>query len=190
MLWFMGSHKVRHDWATGLTDWYSQSYSFSSSHVWMWVLDHKEGWAPKNWCNTTAVLEKTLESPLDSEEITPVNLKGNQPWRIRLKAGGKGMTEDKMVGWHHWLNGQEFEQPLGDGEGQGSRVYCSPWGHKELEVTERLNKASGGDWNPAELFQILKVNSVKVLHSIWQQIWRTLWSNGYWQFDLWFLCLF
>ena len=187
MLWFMGSHKVRHDWATGLTDWYSQSYSFSSSHVWMWVLDHKEGWAPKNWCNTTAVLEKTLESPL---EITPVNLKGNQPWIIRLNAGGKGMTEDKMVGWHHWLNGQEFEQPLGDGEGQGSRVYCSPWGRKELEVTERLNKASGGDWNPAELFQILKVNSVKVLHSIWQQIWRTLWSNGYWQFDLWFLCLF
>ena len=46
------------------------------------------------------------------------------------------MTEDKMVEWHHRLNGQEFEQLLGDGEGQGSWVYCSPWGHKELELTE------------------------------------------------------
>ena len=57
---------------------YSQSYDFSSSHVWMWELDHKEGWAPKNWCFQTVVLEKTLESPLDSKEIKPVNPKGNQ----------------------------------------------------------------------------------------------------------------
>ena len=59
---------------------YSQSYGLSSSHVWMWELDHKEGWAPKNWCFWTAVLERTLESPLDSKEIKPVNPKGNQPW--------------------------------------------------------------------------------------------------------------
>ena len=59
---------------------YSQSYSFSSSQVWMWGLDQKEGWAPKNWCLPTAVLEKTLESPLDSKEIKPVHPKGNQPW--------------------------------------------------------------------------------------------------------------
>ena len=58
---------------------YSQSYDFSSSHVWMWQLDHKEGWTLKNWC-FWIVLDKTLESPLDSEEIKPVNLKGNQPW--------------------------------------------------------------------------------------------------------------
>ena len=57
---------------------YSQSYEFSSSHVWIWQLDHKEGWAPKNWCFLTVVLEKTLESPLDSKEIKPVNYKGNQ----------------------------------------------------------------------------------------------------------------
>ena len=49
------------------------------------------------------------------------------------------MTEHKMVGWHHLLNGHEFEQALGDGEGQGSLVCCSPWGHKELDTTERLN---------------------------------------------------
>ena len=47
----------------------------------------------------------------------------------------KGMTADKMVGWHHWLNGHEFEQALGDGEGQGSLAYCSPWGHKESDMT-------------------------------------------------------
>ena len=49
------------------------------------------------------------------------------------------MTEDEMVGWHHPLNGDEFEQTLGDGEGQGSPACCSPWGHKELDMTERLN---------------------------------------------------
>ena len=59
---------------------YSQSYGFSSSHVWMWELDHKEGWEPKNWCFQTVGLEKTLESPLDCKEIKPVNPKGNQPW--------------------------------------------------------------------------------------------------------------
>ena len=49
------------------------------------------------------------------------------------------MTEDKMVGWHHQLNGREFEQALGDGEGQGSLVCCSPWGRKQSDTTERLN---------------------------------------------------
>ena len=58
----------------------SQSYGFSSSHVWMWELDHKESWASKNWCFGTVVLEKTLESPLDYKEMKPVNPKENQPW--------------------------------------------------------------------------------------------------------------
>ena len=58
----------------------SQSYGFSSSHVWMWELDHKESWALKNWCLWTVVLGKTLVSPLDWKEINPVNLKGNQSW--------------------------------------------------------------------------------------------------------------
>ena len=57
---------------------YSQSYGFSSSHVWMWELDHKESWALKNWCFWTVVLEKTLESPLDCKEIQPVHPKGDQ----------------------------------------------------------------------------------------------------------------
>ena len=54
------------------------------------------------------------------------------------------MTEDEMVGWHHQLNGHECEQILGDGEGQGSLAFCSPWGHKELDSTERLNSNSLG----------------------------------------------
>ena len=130
---------------------------FSSSHVWMWELDHKEGWVPKNRCFWILVLEKTLESPLDSKEITPVNPKGNQPWIFigrtdaeapilwapdmkswllgkGLDAGKdwrqekKGTTEDEMVGWHHCYSGHDFEQTLGDSEGQGSLAGCHPWG--------------------------------------------------------------
>ena len=62
-----------------LKDLYNQSIGFSSNHVWMWELDHKKDWTPKNWCFQTAVLEKTLESHLDCKEIKPVNPKGNQP---------------------------------------------------------------------------------------------------------------
>ena len=58
----------------------SQGYGFSSSHKWMWELDYKESWALKNWCLWTVVLEKTLESPLDSKEIQPVHPKGDQSW--------------------------------------------------------------------------------------------------------------
>ena len=133
----------------------SQSYGFSSSHVWMWELDHKEIWETKNWCFSTVVLEKTLESPLDCKEIKPVNPKGNQSWifigRTESEAlilwppdmknwligkdsdagkdwrqEKKGMTEDEMVGWNPWFNGHEFEQTPGDSEEQGIQVCCSP----------------------------------------------------------------
>ena len=147
----------------------SQSYGFPNSHVWMWDLDHKESWVPKNWCFWTVVLEKTLESPLDCKEIQPVNLKGNQSWifigRTDAEAEAlilwppdaknwligkdpdagkdwgqeeKRTTEGEVVGWHHWLNGHEFEQVLGDGEWKGSLVCCSPWGHKESDTTGQL----------------------------------------------------
>ena len=103
-------------------------------------MDYKEGWAQKNWCSWTVVLEKTLESPLDCKDIKPVNPKGNQSWifigRTDAEAetpifwppdvknwlcgkdsddekdwrqGEKGKTKDEMVGWHHRLNGHEFE---------------------------------------------------------------------------------
>ena len=140
------------------------------SHVLTWELDHKEGWVLKNWCFWTVVLEKTLESPLDCKEIKLVHPKGNQSWIFigrtdaeapilwppdakswhmqRADAGKdrrqeeKGMTKDEMAGWHHRLDGHEFEQALGDGEGQGSLACCSPWGRKELDKSERLNNSN------------------------------------------------
>ena len=70
----------------------SQSYGFSSSHVWMWKLDHKESWVLKNGCFWTVVLEKTLESPLHFKEIKPVALKGNQPWIFIGKTDAEAET--------------------------------------------------------------------------------------------------
>jgi len=83
----------------------SQSYGFSSSHVWMWELDHKEGWAPKNWC-FQAVVVKTLESPLDSKEIKLVNPKGNQPWifigRTDAEVGTLILGPTEVKSWFIW----------------------------------------------------------------------------------------
>ena len=70
----------------------SQSYGFSSSHVWMWELDYKESWAPKNWCFWTVVLEKTLESPFDCKELEPVHPKGNQSWIVTGKTDAEAET--------------------------------------------------------------------------------------------------
>ena len=81
-----------------------QGYGFSSSHVWMWELDYKESWAPKNRCFWTVVLEKTLESPLDGKEITPVNLKGNQSWifieRTDAEAEAPILWPPDAKNWH------------------------------------------------------------------------------------------
>ena len=148
----------------------SQGYGFSSSHVWMWELEYKENWVPKNWCFWTVVLEKTLESPLDCKEIQPVHSKGDQScvfigrtnveaetpifwppgeknWLIGKDPDAekdwrqkeKGMTENEIVGWHHWLNGHESEWTLGVGDGQGGLACCDSWGCKESDTSERLN---------------------------------------------------
>ena len=71
---------------------FSQSYGFSSSHVWMWELDYKESWALKNWCFWTVVWDKTLESPLDCKEIKPVNPKGNQSWIFNGRTDAEAET--------------------------------------------------------------------------------------------------
>ena len=70
----------------------SQGYGFSSTHVWMWELDYKEGWVSKNWCFWSVVLEKTLESPLDCKEIQPVHLKADQSWVFFGRTGVEGET--------------------------------------------------------------------------------------------------
>ena len=86
----------------------SRSCGFSSSHVWMWELDHKEGCAPKNWCFWTVVLEKTLESPLDCKEIKPVNPKGNQS---KMFIGGTDVEAKTPILWppdaKNWLIGKD-----------------------------------------------------------------------------------
>jgi len=122
------------------------------------------------WCFWAVVLEKALESPLDSKETQPVHSKGDQSWvffgRNDAKAETpifwplqaknwlfgkdsdagrdwgqeeKGMKEDEMAGWHHWLDGRESGWTAGVGDGQGGLGCCDSWGHKELDTTEWLN---------------------------------------------------
>ena len=129
----------------------------------------KESWVPKNWCFWTVVLEKTLESLLDCKKIQPVHPKEDQSWvfigRTDVEAetpilwppeaknwfiwkdpdAGKDWrqkkwtTVDEMVEWHHWLNGHDSEQALGVGDEQGKLACCSPWGCKELDMTDWLS---------------------------------------------------
>ena len=77
----------------------SQSYGFSSCHVWMWELEYKEIWAPKNWCFWTVLLEKTLESPLDSKETQPVHSKGNWFWIFIERTDIEAETLAILVIW-------------------------------------------------------------------------------------------
>ena len=78
---------------------YSQSYGFSSGHVWMWELDHKEGWVPKNWCFRIVVLEETLESPMDSKEVKPVHPKRNQPWIFTGRTDAEATCRQEPTHW-------------------------------------------------------------------------------------------
>ena len=138
----------------------SQGYGLHSGHLQLRKLDSKEGSMSKNWCIQTVVLEKTPESPLDSKDIKPVNLKGNQLWiftrrteaeapvfwssdmnrRLIGKVPDSGKdwgqkekraSEDEMAGRHHGCNEHELGQTLRDGEGQRGLACCSPWGRNE-----------------------------------------------------------
>ena len=136
----------------------------------MWELDYKEGWVLKNRCFWSMVLEKTLESPLDCKKIQPVHPKGNQSWIFIGRKVAEAETpilwppdakcwpigkdlmlgktkgrrwrgqQDEMVGWHHRLNRHEFYHAVLDGVRRGSLACCSPWGHKESDMTEQLTK--------------------------------------------------
>ena len=154
----------------------------------MWELDCEEGWAPKNWCFWTVVLEKTPENPLDCKEIQPVHSIGDQSWvfigrndaeaetlilwppdaKSWLTGKGpeagkdwgqeKGTTEDEMVGWHHQLDGHESEWTPGVGDGQGGLACCVSWGHKESDRTERLN------WTELMWVYIWTLSSVSLIY--------------------------
>ena len=122
----------------------------------MWELDYKESWVLKNWCFWTAVLEKTLESPLDCKEIQPVHstqeispgisLEGMMP-KLKLQYFGhlmrrvdsleKTLMLGGLAGWHHRLDESEWTPGVGDG--QGGLASCDSWGRKESDTTERLN---------------------------------------------------
>ena len=145
----------------------SQSYGFSSSNVWMWELDHKESWALNNWYFEMWCWRKLLRAPWTARRSNPSILKeisseysleglmlklklqffGHLTWRTDFvkhsdvgkdwRQGEKGTTEDEMLGWHHQLDGYEFRQALGVGDGQA--WHCSPWGHKELNMTEQMS---------------------------------------------------
>ena len=148
---------------------------FSSSHVWMWEVDQKKAECQRIdafelWCwrrllkvpwtvkrsNQSIIKEINPEyswkdwcwswsySTLATWCEKPTHRKGpdaGKDWRQEEKR----TTEDQIIGWHHWLNEHEFEQTLGDGEGQEGLVCCSPWGHKELDMTEWLNNNSNND---------------------------------------------
>ena len=116
---------------------YSQRYGFSCIHVLMWYLNHKWGWMPKNWCFLTVVLEKTLESPLNSKEIKPVNPKGNQPW---VFVGRTDAEAEVSILWLSdtfcWLIGKDPDAE-------------KDWGHMEKGVTEHygwITSLSQGTW--------------------------------------------
>ena len=103
----------------------SQSYGFSSSYVWMWQLDHKEGWALNNWCFWTVVLEKTLESPSDCKEIQPVHPRGYQPW---IFIGRTDAEAEATVLWSpdvkSWLIGKDPDAGKDLGQEKKGVIIC------------------------------------------------------------------
>ena len=142
------------------------------------------------------VLEKILESPLDSKEIQPVHPKGDQSWVLIGKTDAeaeapilwpphakswligkdpnagkdwrweeKGTAEDEMVGWHHLTGWMWFEQAPGVGDGQGGLACCSPWSHKELDMTKRLNWTEDQE---SFLKQISAIQIAPIYFDIWQ----------------------
>ena len=129
----------------------SQGYSFSSGHVWMWELDCEEGWALKNWCFWTVVLEKTLESPLNCKEIQPVHSKGDQSWvffgRIHAKA-------ETPILWppdaKSWLIGKDSDagRDWGQEEKGMTEDEMAGWHHgldgRESEWTPGVGDGQGG----------------------------------------------
>ena len=129
---------------------HSQGCGFSSSHVLMWELDHKEGWVPKNWCFWTLVLNKTLESPLDCKEIKPVNPKGNKSW---IFIGRTDAEAEGPILWlpdvKNWLIGKDPDagkdwRQEEKGTIEAEMVGCHHWlnGH-EFEQTLRVGEGQG-----------------------------------------------
>ena len=115
----------------------------------------------------------------DSETETPILWPPNvKSWLIRKDPDArkawwqeeKGMTEDEVVGWHHWFSGHEFEKTLGVGDGQGGLACCGPWGHKVSDLTEGLNWLTPKSTKPACLI-FVSDNMIKIENAEWHQAW-------------------
>ena len=133
-LWPSWQHikKQRHYFAKKCPS--SQSHGFSCSRVWMWELDYKESWGPKNWCIWTVVLEKTLERPLDSKKIQLVYPKGNQSWifigRTDAEAETPILWPPDAKNWLIWKNpdaGKDWRQEGDDRGWDGWMASPTPW---------------------------------------------------------------
>ena len=179
--------KQRHYFANkGLS---TQSYDFSSSHVEMWELDHKESWVPKNWCFWTVVLEKTLESPLDCKEIKPVNPKGNQSW---IFIGRTDAEAKAPILWPLMRRTDSFEKTLmlGKIEGRRRRGWrrmrwldgITDLMHISLSKLQKLVMEREA-WHAA-VHAVTKSDMTKQLHWTELTIWYTLpviATQGFWR---------
>ena len=147
---------------------YSQSYGFSSSHIWIWELNHKVGWVLKNWYFWTVVLEKTPESPLDFEEIKPANPKGNQPW---IFIGRTDVEAEASILWppdgKNWLIWKTLM--LGKVEGRRRR------GQQRLKWLDGIT--SSMDMSLSKLQAMVKDREAGMLLSMGSQKDRKLWET-------------
>ena len=169
--------KQRHYFAN--TSLSSESYGFSSSHVWMWELDYKESWVPKNWFFWTVVLEKTLESPLDSQEIKPVSSKGNQSW---IFIGRTDAEAETPILWppdaKNWLIGKDPDagkdwRQEERGMTEGAIVG---WHHRPQRTWVWINS---GSWRWTGRPDVLQsMGSQRVGHDrVTELNWRSQWST-------------